>query len=85
MPQSAWMFTHALVMVSYDNDTFIRMLRDNLISPNEADSNGEPANIVDGLFAIARAIERLAEAAERVCVIKPISITHQSRKPNLRD
>lgn len=31
-----------------------------LVSPNEADSNGEPANVVDGLFAIARAIDRLA-------------------------
>lgn len=33
-----------------------------LISPNEHDSNFEPANVVDALFAIARAIERLAEA-----------------------
>jgi len=33
-----------------------------LVSPNEADSNGEPANVVDGLFAIARAIDRLADA-----------------------
>lgn len=33
-----------------------------LISPNEADSNGEPANVVDGLFAIARAIGDLAMA-----------------------
>lgn len=31
-------------------------LRDTFISPNEADSNLEPANVVDGLFAIARAI-----------------------------
>lgn len=29
-------------------------------SANECDSNGEAANVVDGLFAIARAIERLA-------------------------
>ena len=35
-----------------------------LESPNEADSNGEAANVVDGLFAIARAIERLAAAVE---------------------
>lgn len=32
-----------------------------LISPNECDSNLEPANVVDGLFAIARAINHLAE------------------------
>jgi hypothetical protein len=35
-----------------------------LISPNEADRNLEPANVVDGLFAIARAIQRLARAVE---------------------
>jgi hypothetical protein len=32
-----------------------------LISTAEADSNGEPANVVDGLFAIARAIAYLAD------------------------
>jgi hypothetical protein len=37
-------------------------IRSTLISPNEADSNGEVANVVDGLFAIARAIHRLADA-----------------------
>ena len=30
-------------------------------SPNESDRNFEPANVVDGLFAIARAIHRLAD------------------------
>ncbi len=35
-------------------------LSDGFISPNEADRNGEPANVVDGLFAIARSINRLA-------------------------
>jgi len=29
------------------------------ISPNEVDSNFEPANIVDGLFAISRSIDKL--------------------------
>ena len=29
-------------------------------SPNEADSNLETANIVDGLYRLARAIDRLA-------------------------
>ena len=33
-----------------------------LISPNEADSNLEPANVVDGLYAIARALHAVAEA-----------------------
>lgn len=32
------------------------------VSPNELDLNGEPANVVDGLFAIARAIRALADA-----------------------
>lgn len=31
-------------------------LRDTLISPNESDANLEFANVVDGLFAVARAI-----------------------------
>jgi hypothetical protein len=31
-------------------------------SPNELDSNGEPANVVDGLFAIARSLDRIADA-----------------------
>jgi hypothetical protein len=39
-------------------------LQSTLISPNEADSNSEPANVVDGLFAIARAIDHLADAIE---------------------
>lgn len=39
-----------------------RVLREVLISPNEMDSNGEPANVVDGLFYIARALNRIAEA-----------------------
>ena len=34
------------------------------ISANEADSNFEAANVVDGLFAIARSINRLAIALE---------------------
>jgi hypothetical protein len=37
-------------------------LRDTLISPNEVDRNLEAANVVDGLFAIARAVNRLAIA-----------------------
>ena len=33
-----------------------------LRSPNETDSNMEEANVVDGLFAIARAIDGLSRA-----------------------
>ena len=39
-------------------------LRETLISPNECDSNLEPANVVDGLFAIARALVAVAKAIE---------------------
>jgi hypothetical protein len=31
-------------------------------SPNECDRNGETANVVDGLFAIARALDGVADA-----------------------
>lgn len=37
-----------------------RSIASHLTSPNEMDSNGEPANVVDGLFAIAAAIRMLA-------------------------
>jgi len=36
-----------------------------LTSPNECDSNGEVANVVDGLFAIARGLHRIADCLER--------------------
>jgi len=39
-------------------------LQSTLISPNESDSNLEPANVVDGLFAIARAIDHLADTIQ---------------------
>lgn len=37
-------------------------IRECLISPNEADANLEPANVVDGLCEIARAMNRIAKA-----------------------
>jgi len=37
-----------------------KALQATLISPNEADRNLEPANVVDGLFAIARALQNIA-------------------------
>jgi hypothetical protein len=49
-------------MTTSDLEKVARAIKASLISPNEADSSGEPANIVDGLFAIARAIDRLASA-----------------------
>jgi len=45
-------------------DDLANAVRDTLMSPNEEDRNLEPANVVDGLFAIARAIARLADAVE---------------------
>jgi len=41
-----------------------------LRSPNEIDSNGEVANVVDAGFAIARAIDRLATAVEEMSSAK---------------
>lgn len=41
------------------------VLDHNFTSPNELDRNGEPANVVDGLFAIARGLNRIADALER--------------------
>lgn len=37
-----------------------------LMSPNERDSNGESANVVDGLFAIARSLGEVAIALHRL-------------------
>lgn len=39
-------------------------LRGTLVSPEESDRNMGPANVVDGLFAIARAISDLAGEVE---------------------
>jgi hypothetical protein len=43
-------------------DSVASAMRATLISPIENDSNMEPANVVDGLFAIARAVDHLADA-----------------------
>jgi len=37
-----------------------------LSTPNESDSNGESANVVDGLFAIARGLDAVAVALTRL-------------------
>jgi hypothetical protein len=44
-------------MTDKDQIQMASALKAALISPNEPDRGGEPANIVDGLFAIARAID----------------------------
>jgi hypothetical protein len=44
-----------------------RAMRDTLISPNEADRNFEPANVVDALAAISRSLfEGLKEIADAI-------------------
>ena len=52
------------VMTKINTDAIADALWGVFESPNEADSNFESANLVDGLFAIARAIDRLAHAVE---------------------
>ena len=47
-----------------ENKEIVDAIKFCFISPNEADSNFEPANIVDGLFSISRAIRKLAEVLE---------------------
>lgn len=42
----------------------ITRLADQFVSPNVADSNLEPANIVDALASLARAMHRLADALD---------------------
>jgi len=41
-------------------------LLDCFISPNESDRNLEAANVVDGLFAIARGLTAIAKAIEEL-------------------
>lgn len=41
------------------------------ISPNELDRNLEPANVVDGLFAIAQGLHHVARAIERSQGLSP--------------
>jgi hypothetical protein len=47
-----------------DGNEIAEALSNTLISPNEADSNFEPANVVDGLYAIARGLHHVARAVE---------------------
>lgn len=45
-------------------DEVASAIHQNFTSPNCSDSNMEAANVVDGLYAIARAICRLSAAIE---------------------
>lgn len=45
-------------------DEVAQALYNTLISPNESDSNFESANVVDGLFAIARGLHHIARSIE---------------------
>ena len=56
-------------------------LRATFISPNESDRNGESANVVDGLFAIARSIENLTKAIEGKSEEEGIKITFDPPPP----
>lgn len=47
------------------DEQIAKAIADTLSSPNEADRNGEVANVVDGLYAIARALDRVARALEK--------------------
>lgn len=49
-------------------DTTAKAIRDNLVTLSHITSEGEPANLVDGLFAIAQSITRLAQAVEFLSV-----------------
>lgn len=44
------------------NNDIATAIRETLTSPNEADRNLEPANTVDGLFEISRAVRHAARA-----------------------
>ena len=45
-------------------DEIAQAIHENFTSPNESDSNWEAANVVDGLYAIARALHHVARALE---------------------
>ncbi len=47
-------------------DQVAEAILETLVSPNESDSNFESANVVDGLFAIAHALNKVAQALERL-------------------
>jgi hypothetical protein len=50
---------HAMPTKMSSNDRVADAIRDTLCSPNVSDSNFEPANVVDALESIARALRQL--------------------------
>lgn len=59
-------FAHASRQHELNSDERLnKKLEESWISGAEQDREGGPANVVDGLFAVARAIERLAAAVEK--------------------
>jgi hypothetical protein len=48
------------------DDEIAKAIRDALISPNELDKDWGDANVVDGLFFIGRGLYAIAEALERL-------------------
>jgi len=62
--QVACAINDAADAIDHSGDVIAKAMRNVLISPNECDSNFEAANVVDGLFAIARALDRVARAIE---------------------
>ena len=51
----------------------IECLANQLWSPNEADMNFEPANVVDGLYAIARGLHDVARAIREANELEPVN------------
>lgn len=50
----------------FDAERLGEMLTDCFVSLNEHDSNGESANVVDGLYFIGRGLRKVAEAIEKL-------------------
>jgi len=70
-------------MTAQNNRTTIaKAITDTLISPNEADRNAEAANVVDGLFALARAIhngsEKISRPLDKIAEAIVISAIHKT-------
>ena len=49
-----------------DSHELANAIRETLFSENEADRNGEAANVVDGLFEIARGLYAIAGSIQRL-------------------
>jgi len=62
------------------DDLIAKAIDNAFISPNCLDSNLEPANIVDGLYAIAKAIKSLADAAHNKNDRAAFECTYSDRK-----